>query len=150
MSEAQLGGFFRDGIHILPIRIYFEDTDFSGVVYHANYLRYFERGRSDCLRAIGVPHNELLDSETPVVWTIRRMELDFIKPARIDDALEVHTAYTKMSGARLNADQVVRRDGEDLVRAHLEAACITPEGKATRIPKPAMEKIRKHIVTLDS
>lgn len=127
-------GYFRDRIHILPVRIYYEDTDLSGVVYHANYLRYMERGRSDYLRLIGVSHRSLMADQNPVTWTIVHMEIDFLKPALIEDALEVHTAYVRLSGARLFACQQIKRGDEDLVRAKLEAACVTLEGRATRIP----------------
>lgn len=148
MNEASLGGFFRDGVHVLPIRVYFEDTDFSGVVYHANYLKYFERGRSDCLRLMGVSHRDLFSGENPIAWTITRMEIDFLKPASIDDALEVHTAYTKITGVRLFAGQLIKRDGEDLVRVGLEAACITPAGKPGRIPKAVRGAIELHLATV--
>ena len=145
MSEGGLSGYFRDGEHILPVRIYYEDTDFSGVVYHANYLRYMERGRSDCLRLMGVHHRELAKGEDAVNWAVIRMEIDFIKPAHIDDALEVHTAYTKITGARIFASQAVKRDGEDLVRAKLQAACVSLEGRAARIPRAAREAILNYI-----
>ena len=135
MSEAAPGSHFRDQVHILPVRIYYEDTDFSGVVYHANYLRYMERGRSEFLRMIGVSHRHLMAGENPVAWTIVRMEIDFLKPALIEDALEVHTAYTKISGARLLVSQTIERADETLVRAQLEAACVTPGGRPTRIPR---------------
>ena len=145
MTESVPSGFFRDGIHILPVRIYYEDTDFSGVVYHANYLRYMERGRSDCLRLIGVSHRQLMSDRKPVAWTIVHMEIDFLKPALIEDALEVHTAYTKFSGARLFASQEIKRGDEDLVRATLEAACVTQEGRATRIPGAVRDALDSYI-----
>ena len=150
MTDGPTSGQFVNGVHIIPIRIYFEDTDFSGVVYHANYLRYFERGRSDCLRSLNISHTELFQGDTPRAWAIRRMNIDFIKPARIDDALEVHTAYTKVTGARLFASQAIKRAGQDLVRVDLEAACITADGKPTRIPGPAREALSAHLASLTS
>ena len=149
MTDGPTLGRFVGGVHVIPVRIYFEDTDFSGVVYHANYLRYFERGRSDCLRSLGISHTELFQGDKPMAWAIRRMDLDFIKAARIDDALEVHTVYTKLTGARLFASQAIKRDGETLVRVDLEAACITAEGKPTRIPAAAREALDAHLSALD-
>ena len=87
--DAPSSGRFEGREHILPVRIYYEDTDFTGVVYHANYLRYFERGRSDALRAAGVSHADLLEEERPTAFTVVRMEIDFRRPARIDDAREL-------------------------------------------------------------
>ena len=127
------------------MRIYYEDTDASGVVYHANYLRYMERGRSDFLRLLGLSHNELMSGDNAVSWAIRRMEIDYLKPARIEDALEVHTCYTRLTGARLFAEQVVKRGGEDLVKAGLEAVCIKPDGRAARIPRAFHAALEQHI-----
>jgi acyl-CoA thioester hydrolase len=134
-SEAAAGGSFRGHTHVLPVRIYFEDTDFSGVVYHANYLRYLERGRSDCLRLMGIHHRDLWEREEPVAFTIQRMEIDFRIPAVIDDVLEVHTRYAHLSGARLNAEQSIWRGQDEIVRAHVFAGCINHQGRARRIPQ---------------
>ncbi len=147
MHDRALSGKFRDGVHVLPVRIYYEDTDFSGVVYHANYLRFMERGRSDYLRLMGVHHHELAASKEPVSWAVMRMEIDFLKPARIDDALEVHTAYTKLTGASIYAQQSIKRGDEELVRADLQAACVTPNGRAARIPRTVRQAILRHIDT---
>jgi len=142
MTEWEPGGVLRGKVHILPVRIYYEDTDVSGVVYHANYLRYFERGRSDFLRLIGVSHRELLGGDNPVTWAVVRMELDFLRPARIEDLLFVHTAYTGMRGARLFVEQAIKRDDKDLVRAKLEAACLRADGRPVRLP-PRVRQLLK-------
>ncbi len=91
MTEALLpaSGAFDGKSHLLPVRVYYEDTDFTGVVYHANYLRYFERGRSEFLRLAGVSHTQLRAQDDPMAFVVARMEIDFKKPARIDDALIV-------------------------------------------------------------
>src|SRR5580698_6646220 len=89
-------GVFDGQAHLLPIRVYYEDTDFTGVVYHANYLRYFERGRSEFLRLAGVSHTELRVMDSPMAFVVARMEVDFVKPARIDDALVVRTQYERI------------------------------------------------------
>jgi len=151
MSEADpapapdlpsLGGLFRGKTHVLPVRVYYEDTDFSGVVYHANYLRYLERGRSDFLRLIGVHHADLWAMAEPLAFSIARMELEFIRPARIDDALEVRTQYTRAGGARLEAAQSIRRGEDELLRAKIFAACINGEGKPRRLPKAHMQLLK--------
>ncbi len=134
-DPAALSGEIKGGVHILPVRIYFEDTDLSGIVYHANYLRYAERGRSDFLRAIGVDHSKLLASESPVYWTLHHIEIDFRRPARIDDLIEVHTVAASITGARLLMIQSIRLGDQELARIRVNAACISPEGKVRRIPQ---------------
>ncbi len=100
-------GIFDGREHQLPVRIYYEDTDFSGIVYHANYLRYFERGRSDFFRMIGISHTALHKADT--AFAIVRMELDFKRAARIDDALLVRTTYDRVKGPRLFVSQRITR-----------------------------------------
>src|SRR5215475_10199806 len=97
-SDTPSAGRFEGRTHILPVRIYYEDTDFTGIVYHANYLRYFERGRSDFLRLAGVHHNALLDAADPLGFAVNRINLEFLKPARIDDALLVKSHFDAMKG----------------------------------------------------
>jgi acyl-CoA thioester hydrolase len=135
-------GRFDGKAHILPVRVYYEDTDVSGIVYHANYLRYMERGRSEFLRLAGIHHMVMMANAEPIAWTIRRMEIDYAKAARLDDNLEVHTRYRTMSGARLTGEQWVKRDGVDLVTAKVEAAIITMTGKPRRIPEEVRVKLQ--------
>ncbi|MCA3720391.1 tol-pal system-associated acyl-CoA thioesterase [Phenylobacterium sp.] len=135
--DAPSSGRFEGREHILPVRIYYEDTDFTGVVYHANYLRFFERGRSDALRAAGVSHSDLLEGERPSAFTIVHMEIDFRRPARIDDALEVRTLYERIRGPRLFIRQRILRGAELLCEAQVEAACIDLSGRPTR-PSPRL------------
>lgn len=123
--------------HLLPVRVYYEDTDFTGLVYHGSYVRYFERGRSDFLRVIGIGHAELLEGEQPMAFVVSRLTLDFQKPARIDEALVVRTRYESARGPRLIASQSIERDGEVLCSAQVEAACIRLDGRPTR-PSRAM------------
>lgn len=121
--------------HRLPVRVYFEDTDFSGVVYHATYLRWCERGRSDYLRLLGNDHQALLEGQdgTPAAFVVRRMTLDFKKPARIDDVLEVRTHLVHMSTAVLTLEQSVARDGLVLFTARVEIVLVSLEGKPQRL-----------------
>src|SRR6476619_2319634 len=117
MTEwKDLSGRLERGLHVLPVRVYYEDTDFSGAVYHANYLKFCERGRSDCLRLLGIHHREMHWHETEgrMGFVVRRMICDFRKPARIDDLLEVETRFRDMAGARMELEQKVVRQGEIL------------------------------------
>src|SRR5215813_14610123 len=99
--KAPAEGWFEGQSFNFPIRVYYEDTDFSGVVYHASYLRFMERGRSEFLRAAGVPHQAMLAGDTPLVWAVRRMTVDFVRPARVDEALVVRTRALEIAGARM-------------------------------------------------
>jgi acyl-CoA thioester hydrolase len=128
--------------HVLPVRVYYEDTDFTGVVYHGNYLRYFERGRSDFLRLAGVRHADLLDRQDPAAFAIVRMEIDFKRAARIDDALEVRTTYDSARGPRLFIGQRILRAGELVCQARVEAACIDLAGRPRKPPAGMMELLR--------
>ncbi len=123
--------------HRLLVRVYFADTDFSGVVYHARYLEFFERGRSDFLRLAGVHHTELADGKhgEKLVWVVRRMELAFHAPGRIDDILTVDTRTADISGARIFMAQTIRRGEELLVEAKVEAAIIGEGGRPRRFPR---------------
>lgn len=128
--------------HVLPVRIYYEDTDFTGVVYHGNYVRYFERGRSDFLRLAGIGHAELLDRPDPAAFTVVKLNLDFKAPARIDDALQVRTLYERVKGPRLFIRQRILR-GETLIcTAEVEAACIDLTGRPRKPPSGLIEALR--------
>jgi len=127
-------GRFEGKTHILPIRVYYEDTDLSGVVYHANYLRYMERGRSEYFRSAGITRLAQLDDPEPTAWTLRKVSLEYFRPARIDDLIEVHTRCVALSGARMTADQSIRLGGELLTRGMVEACIITLSGRPRRIP----------------
>ena len=123
--------------HRLVARVYYADTDFSGVVYHARYLEFLERCRSDFLRLSGVHHTELMDGlhGERIVWVVRRMEIDFVQPARIDDVLTVETRTESISVARILMAQELRRGEDLLVRARVEAAIIGEGGRPKRFPK---------------
>lgn len=127
-------GVFDGRTHLLPIRVYYEDTDFTGLVYHANYLRYFERGRSDFLRLISVGHAELLDQADPLAFVVTHMDIRFRGAARIDDALVVQTRYEAIRGPRLIIRQTLVRAHEVLTEAEVEAACIDLKGRPQRPP----------------
>ncbi|MEZ5812509.1 MAG: tol-pal system-associated acyl-CoA thioesterase [Rhizobiaceae bacterium] len=132
-----LSGELTEFGHRLMARVYFADTDFSGVVYHARYLEFFERGRSDYLRLAGVHHNELIDGKhgEKLVWVVKRMEIDFRAAARIDDVLIIDTRTADISGARIVMRQQIRRGDALLVEAKVEAAIIGESGRPRRFPK---------------
>jgi acyl-CoA thioester hydrolase len=140
MSERwpDLGGRRLGGVHILPIRVYYEDTDFSGAVYHANYLKFCERARSDCLRLLGVHHHKLED----MGFVVRRMVCDFLKPATIDDLLEVETRFLELGGARLDLEQKVRRGADLLFSAQVTVALVDGRGRPKRLP-PGLAQLLK-------
>ncbi len=135
---AHLAGRLVAGGHVLPVRVYYEDTDFSGFVYHASYLRFMERGRSDYLRLLGVEQGALFaeavaEAGGGFAFVVRSMQIDFLKPARIDDIVEVRTEPKEVAGASITLRQVVARGDEVLVEAEVRVACIGG-GKAQRIP----------------
>jgi acyl-CoA thioester hydrolase len=139
MISVPLDGEIRDGRHVLTVRVYYEDTDFTGIVYHANYLRYMERGRTNYLRLLGADHRALFEQterEAPgFAFVVRSMSIDFLKPARMDDVLEVITGPQEVKGASITLHQRVMRGDELLVEASVRVAFISG-GRARPIPKP--------------
>jgi acyl-CoA thioester hydrolase len=127
-----LAGRIESGVHVLPIRVYYEDTDFSGAVYHANYLKFCERARSDCLRLLGIHHSELHGTAS---FVVRRMVCDFLKPALIDNLLEVETRFVEFAGARMELGQRVMRAHEKLFEAQVTVALVDGKGKPKRLPQ---------------
>ncbi len=131
---AELDGFFAPGgAHVLPVRVYYEDTDAGGIVYHANYLRFMERGRTAMLRLLGMTHVALGET-AGVSFAVRRVGIDFVAPARLDDTLEVVTRITDIGGASLALAQTVRRDGRDMARADLKLAMLDRALRPARLP----------------
>ena len=121
----------RDGpLHVLPVRVYYEDTDAGGVVYHANYLKYCERARSDCLRLLGIHQHQFED----MGFVVRRMVCDFLKPARLDDLVMVETRFLAMAGARLELSQKVVLGNNTLFEAAVTVALIDARGRPKRLP----------------
>jgi acyl-CoA thioester hydrolase len=134
-------GWFEGREHRLAVRIYYEDTDFTGVVYHANYVRYFERGRSDFLRLAGVSHSDLLARDDPAAFVVTRLVLDFKAPARIDDALAIVTTYDRVRGPRLYISQKILRGETLIAQAAVEAACISLDGRPRKPPAGMVERL---------
>ena len=121
------------GRHVMQVRVYYEDTDFTGIVYHANYLRFMERGRTNYLRLLGIHHREL--ASDGLAFAVRHMAIDFLKPARMDDVLEIVTAAEDVKGASITMHQKVMRGDELLIEARVQVAFVS-QGRAQRIPKP--------------
>ena len=120
--------------HTLPVRVYYEDTDAAGMVYHANYLKFAERGRSEFLRSLGFPHQRLR-AEDGVGFAVRRCSVEFRAPARLEDALVVDTRLVDVGAATLKAHQRIRRDDEVLVDLDILVACIGRDGRPRRLPR---------------
>jgi acyl-CoA thioester hydrolase len=139
MNALPLAGEIQDGRHVLPIRVYYEDTDFSGVVYHASYLRFMERGRTDYLRLLGVDHRGLFEEterQAPGFhFVVRSMRIEFLKPACMDDVLAITTEPAEVKGASITLLQKVARGAETLVEAHVRVAFVSG-GRAQRMPLP--------------
>jgi acyl-CoA thioester hydrolase len=148
-SQAQepTGGWFEGRTHVFPVRVYYEDTDFSGVVYHANYLRFMERGRSEFLRISGAGHQGLFAGSEPLVWAVRRMMIDFDRAARMEDALTVRTSVLELAGARMRLDQSVARMGDILAKATVEVCVITLDGRPRRVPDSTRKKLEIFLET---
>ena len=119
--------------HQIPVRVYYEDTDFSGVVYHASYLRFMERGRTELIRALGVDQRELFEGDAALGFAVRHMSIDFLRPAVMDDLLTIETMATAARGATMDVAQRVLRGDEVLVTAQVKVACVGG-GRARRIP----------------
>lgn len=125
----------------LPVRVYYEDTDTGGVVYHANYLKFFERGRTEFLRALGWNQSQLLE-EGQCAFVVASMSINFRRPAKLDDALDIVTTLTQVRAASFNFEQVAYKDGVKMCDAMVKIACIDPtRGMPIAIPDDMFEKI---------
>ena len=145
LLQPAVTGFTADGTHLLRARVYYEDTDAGGVVYHANYLRFAERGRTEYLRDIGVSQSELSDQEG-VFFVVRRSEIDFRMPARLDDALEIQTVIAGIKGASFLVEQTIAKADTDgyLVKVVSTIACVDRKGRPARVPQSVKSKLDRH------
>jgi acyl-CoA thioester hydrolase len=139
LQRTDLDGAMCHGRHVMPVRVYYEDTDFTGIVYHANYLRFMERGRTNYLRLIGANHRALFEAaqqEAPgFAFVVRSLHVDFLKPARMDDLLDVLTTPVEVKGASIALQQQIMRGDELLIDAKVRVAFVS-EGRARPIPRP--------------
>lgn len=130
--------------HVLPVRVYFEDTDFSGLVYHASYVRWCERGRSDFMRLLGNDHHALMtgtDGREPSAFVVRRMTLEYLKPARIDDVLEVETRVKTLGAATLVLTQRISRGAAIVFEAEVTVVLVSQRGRVLRLSKVLREAV---------
>ena len=123
----------KDSVHVFPMRVYYEDTDAAGIVYYANYLRFAERARTELLRELGMENTNLMQDQN-LAFVVKRCSMEFVKPAKLDDMLAVETRLIDIGGASLTADQRVCRDQTDLVSMELKLACMTMDGRPSRLP----------------
>ena len=124
--------------HILPVRVYFEDTDAGGIAYHASFIRWCERGRTDFLRLLGTDSRRLIDgseSHEPAAFVVRRMNCDFLRPARMDDVLEVETRVKELGGASVTLIQTVKNAGRPIFEAVVTVVLVAVSGKPLRLSK---------------
>ena len=126
--------------HQFTLRIFWEDTDAGGIVYYANYLRFLERGRSEMVRGAGIDQAAMYNLEC-VMLPVRRCEIDYLKPAQLDDEVEVHTRLRKIGGASMDLDQDIYRGADILVRAKLRLACVGWNGKPERVPETVRDAL---------
>lgn len=138
MADA---GTIADGCHVLPLRVYYEDTDASGIVYYANHLKFVERARTEMLRRLGMDHPVLLE-HFGLVFTVRRCVADYRAPARLDDLLEVRTRLVRLGGASIDLLQDVTRDGATLVRIELRLALLDRHMRPARVPTRLRDLLR--------
>jgi acyl-CoA thioester hydrolase len=144
-TSTNLDGAIHSGRHVMVVRVYYEDTDFSGVVYHASYLRFMERGRTNHLRLLGAGHRALFEeasAQAPgFAFVVRSMQIEFLKPARMDDVLAVETAPEEVKGASITLHQRILRADELLVEARVRVAFVCG-GRARPIPKALRTAMR--------
>lgn len=148
MIEPPMGRC-RDGVHIFAARVYYEDTDAGGVVYHTSYLRLAERARTEMMRSMGFSHGLLFDRYN-VLFALRRCTADFRLPARLDDALEVQTRVMKVAGASFEGLQVILRDDLPLVQVETTLACLQPNGRPARLPDEVRRALKDLCITKGS
>jgi len=138
--NGEAAGWLEDRVHVFPLRVYYEDTDALGYVYYATYLNYVERARTELLRTLGIEQTRLR-AETGAVFVVRRAEIDYRKPARLDDRLEVRSRLTRLAAAFIEAEQTVARAGEPLAEIRVTIACVGPGGKPVRLPSPVRDAL---------
>ena len=140
-AAAPTSGRIEDGRHVLPLRVYYEDTDAQGIVYYANWLRFLERGRTELLRLLGLEHSALR-AEGGLNWVVRRCTIEYLKPARLDETIDVVTGCGAVRGASLDMIQEAHRGADTLVHAELQIACMGNNGRPMRIPAEARSALQ--------
>jgi len=142
---SNISGVIEDKTHFFNIRVYYEDTDFTGIVYHANYLKFAERGRTNFLRLIGINHSDLINSEDPRYFVVYSMETKFLGTSTIDNILEVRSIFKGIKGPRLKIDQDIFKDEKKIFSAKIEFAILDDKGKPRRFSEEIMSKIKQYL-----
>lgn len=143
-STLPASGHLEEGVHRLPVRIYYEDTDAGGIVYHANYLRYLERGRSELLRCLGIDHAHAWSvggAEGRMGFAVKHVELDFRAPAMLDDALIVESTVEAVGAASVEARQTILRGAEIIAAARVRVALVDAQGRPRRLPRAWRDRL---------
>ena len=145
MSAAMdsLTGHVQGGRHVLPLRVYYEDTDSGGLVYYANYLKFAERARTEMLRLAGFDHGAISD-RFGLAFVVRDCAVSYRSPARLDDMLEVRSRFLEVGGASLTAEQKICREAMELAHLGVRLACMTGGGRPSRIPEPLREALEAY------
>lgn len=152
MSEETLtdplhpsSGRFEGREHAYPLRVFYEDTDAAGIVYYANYLKFAERARTEAMRLLDLDHRRFADTEG-LVFVVRRVEVEYLTPARLDDALIVRTRFVAMGAASVDAVQRIMRDDEVLAQVTMQVVCMSKAGQAARIPRLWREAFKTYLI----
>lgn len=140
LSGHESSGWMDGPSHVFPVRVYYEDTDAAGIVYHARYLHFAERARTEMMRLVGHHHPELL-ARHDLMLVVRHCACDFAAPARLDDALHVVTRIIHVGGASVKLDQAIKSAGTVMVRIAVKLACINRQGRLMRLPDPLRETL---------
>ena len=143
--KDNLSGEIREKTHFFAVRVYYEDTDFSGIVYHANYLKFAERGRTNFLRLLGVNHSELINKKDPIYFVVYKMKTLFLETSTIDDILEVRSIFKGIDGVRLKINQEIFKDEKKVFSANIEFALLDKSAKPKRFPDDIRSTIEKYL-----
>ena len=148
--DPPISGTIEDGVHIMPMRVYYEDTDTAGIVYYANYLRFIERARTEILRLCGVDQFTLMNAPAAdrISFAVTRAEVDYISPAHLDDIITVKTRTTRVRGASIPMEQDIWRGDDLLLRSFIKAACLNADGAPTRLPRDFVQNAQT-LLSLD-
>tara|TARA_B100000212_G_C27306135_1_gene503698 strand:+ start:475 stop:912 length:438 start_codon:yes stop_codon:yes gene_type:complete len=142
---SNLSGIIKNNTHFFQIRVFYEDTDFTGIVYHANYLKFAERGRTNFLRLLGINHSELINAEESKYFVVYKMNTKFLGSSTIDDLLEVRSNFISVEGIRLKINQDIFNNQKKVFSADIEFALLNKDAKPLKFPNDMKLKIKKYL-----
>ena len=142
---SDLSGIIKKNTHFFQIRVFYEDTDFTGIVYHANYLKFAERGRTNFLRLLGINHYELMNNKEPKYFVVYKMNTKFLGSSTIDDLLEVRSNFLGIEGVRLKINQDIFNNEKKVFSADIEFALLNKDAKPLKFPHDIKLKIKKYL-----